>query len=76
MKMLAPVEEMKPVSWVSIHLEMFYFFFLRFYVFIHERQTERGRDTGRGRSRVHAGSPMRDKIPGPWGLTLSRSRSG
>ena len=31
------------------------------------RDTERarGRDTGRGRSRLHAGSPMRDSIPGP-----------
>ena len=25
---------------------------------------ERGRDTGRGRSRLHAGSPMWDSIPG------------
>ena len=25
---------------------------------------ERGRDTGRGRSRLHAGSPMWDLIPG------------
>ena len=29
------------------------------------RDTERGRDTGRGRSRLHAGCPMRDSIPGP-----------
>ena len=31
-----------------------------------ERQTERerGRDTGRGRSRPHAGSPTWDSIPG------------
>ena len=28
------------------------------------RDTERGRDTGRGRSRLHAGSLMRDSIPG------------
>ena len=27
-----------------------FFFFLRFYLFIHERHTERGRDIGRGRS--------------------------
>ena len=36
---------------------------------IHERHTERergrSRDTGRGRSRPHAGSPMQDSIPGP-----------
>ena len=37
-------------------------FFLRFYLFIHERVTERGRDIGRGRSRLHAGSPMWDLI--------------
>ena len=43
------------------------FFFLRFYLLIHERHTERGRDTGRGRSRLAAGSPMRDSIPGPQG---------
>ena len=38
--------------------------FLRFYLFIHERQGERGRDTGRGRSRLHAGSLMGDLILG------------
>ena len=30
-----------------------------------DTDTERGRDTGRGRSRLHAGSPTRDLIPGP-----------
>ena len=38
--------------------------FLRFYLFIHETQRERGRDTGRGRSRLHAGSLMWDSILG------------
>ena len=28
------------------------------------RERERGRDTGGGRSRLHAGSPMQDLIPG------------
>ena len=28
------------------------------------RDTERGRDTGRGRSRLHTGSLMQDSIPG------------
>ena len=32
---------------------------------IHERQTERGRDTGRERSRLLTGSPMRDRAPNP-----------
>ena len=39
------------------------FSFLRFYLYIYERHRERGRDTGGGRSRLHAGSPMRDSIP-------------
>ena len=36
------------------------------YLFIHEkhRLRERGRDTGRGRSRLLRGSPVRDSIPG------------
>ena len=49
------------------------FFFLRFYLFIHDRRREReiGRDTGRGRSRLRAGSPPWDSIPSlqdhtPW----------
>ena len=29
-----------------------------------EKEIERGRDIGRGRSRLHAGSPMWDLIPG------------
>ena len=33
------------------------------------RDTERGRDIGRGRSRLHAVSPMWDLIPGPWDHT-------
>ena len=38
---------------------------LRFYLFIHERHRERGRDIGRGRSRLPVGSLMQDSIPGP-----------
>ena len=30
-----------------------------------DTHTERGRDTGRGRSGLHAGSSMQDLIPGP-----------
>ena len=43
-----------------------YFFFFKIYLFIHEghRDRERGRDMGRGRSRLHAGSPTRDSTPG------------
>ena len=51
--------------------------FLRFYLFIHERHRERvgdgvGRDTGRGRSRVHAGSQMWDSILGLQDHALSQ----
>ncbi|XP_041623586.1 uncharacterized protein LOC121497892 isoform X2 [Vulpes lagopus] len=42
------------------------------YLFIHDR--ERGRDTGRGRSRLHAGSPTRDSIPGLQDRALGRRR--
>ena len=45
-------------------LNQFLSFFKRFYLFIHERHTERGRDIGRGRSRLHTGSQMWDSILG------------
>ena len=48
-------------SFLSLRL----FFFLRFYLFIHERHRERGRDVGRGRSRLPTGTLMQDSIPGP-----------
>ena len=41
-----------------------------FYLFM--RDTERGRDIGRGRSRLPVGSPMQDSIPGPWDHDLSQ----
>ena len=41
----------------------FSIFFLRFYLFIH-REGERGRDTGRGRSRYHTESLTWDSIQG------------
>ena len=34
------------------------------YLFMKDRERERGRDIGRGRSRLHAGSPMWDSILG------------
>ena len=40
-------------------------FLKSFYLFIHERHRERGRDTGRERSRFPTGSMMWDLIPGP-----------
>ena len=47
--------------------------FLRFiYLFMRDthRERERGRDTGRGRSRLHAGSPTWDSISGLQDHTL------
>ena len=37
-----------------------------------DTQRERGRDTGRGRSRLHAGSLMWDLIPALWDHALSQ----
>ena len=57
-----------------MHLIRKFDFLKRFYLFIHERHTERGRDTGRGRSRLPVGSPMQDLIPGPWDHDLSQNQ--
>ena len=38
------------------------------------RDTERGGDTGFGRSRLHVGSPTWDSISGPWGHALTQGR--
>ena len=43
-------------------------------LFIHERHTERGRDIGRGRSTLSAGSPKRYLIPGPQDHNLSQKQ--
>ena len=51
------------------NISLFILFY--FILFIHKRQRERGRDTGRGRSRLPAGSPMQDSIPGPRDHDLS-----
>ena len=49
---------------VSVSCAYFFFFFLRI-LFIHERHTQRGRDIGRGRSKLHAGSQRETPgIPG------------
>ena len=46
------------------------FFFFKI-LLIHERHKERRRDKGRGRSRLPAGSPMWNLIPGPQDHDLS-----
>ena len=53
-----------------------FFFFLKIYfLFIHEAHTHThthtGGERGRRRSRIPAGSPMRDSIPGPRDHDLS-----
>ena len=42
----------------------FFFFKIFIYLFMRDTEGQRGRDTGRGRSRLHAGSPMWHSIPG------------
>ena len=42
-----------------------FFFSCKYLIYLFMRERERGRDTDRGRSRLHAGSPMWDSIPGP-----------
>ena len=40
-----------------------------------DTEREKGRDTGRGRSRLHAGSPIWDPIPGPQDPYLSQRQT-
>ena len=42
------------------------------YLFMRDRETERGTDVGRGRSRLHAGSPTWDSVPGLQDQALGR----
>ena len=48
----------------------FWPFFFKDFIDLLMRDTERGRDTGRGRSKVPMGSLMWDLIPGPRDHTL------
>ena len=41
-----------------------YLFIYLDFIYLFMRDTHRGTDTGRGRSRLHAGNPTRDLIPG------------
>ena len=56
-----PGPSTNPSSQVS---EFFLKDFLFIYLFMRDTERERGRDTVRGRSRLHAGSPMWDSILG------------
>ena len=53
---------------LSIQVFLDFFFLFRFHLFIHKR----GRDIGRGRSRLPAGSLMQDSILGPQHQDLSQ----
>ena len=45
-------------------IHCFNFFKDFIYLLMRDAEREKGRDTGRGRSRLHTGSPTRDLIPG------------
>ena len=47
-------------------------FFFKDLIYLFMRDTEKGRDTGRGRSRLPAGTPKWDWIPGPQDQALSQ----
>ena len=60
------------------HYKIFYFtgfFFLRFLIYLFMRDTDRGRDVGRGRSRLPMGSLMWDSILGPQDHDLSQRQT-
>ena len=61
----------KPLSHLGRSFSKIFFFQILF-IYSRETQIERGRDTGRGRSRLHAGSPMWDLIPGLQDHALGR----
>ena len=46
-------------------LKPVYFLFLKDFIYLFMRDAERGRNTGKGKSRFPAGSPMWDSIPDP-----------
>ena len=61
----------RKMEWSEIYLKG-QFFFLRFYLFIHEKDI--GRDTGRERSRLPKGSLIQDSIPRPRDHDLSQKQ--
>ena len=50
------------------YLKVIFIYFFKDLIYLFKRDTkiekERGRDTGKERSRLHSGSPMWDSIPG------------
>uniref|UniRef100_A0A8C0MV96 Serine/threonine-protein kinase OSR1 n=1 Tax=Canis lupus familiaris TaxID=9615 RepID=A0A8C0MV96_CANLF len=74
-KIVEEPQSNRSVTFKLVLFFFFFFFFLRFYLFIHERHRERGRDIGRERSRIHAGSPMWNSIPGLQDHALSQRQT-
>ena len=52
-----------------------FFFFKIFFFYLFKRHTQRGRDIGRRRNRLPAGSPMQDSIPEPQHHDLSQRQT-
>ena len=55
----------RPLPGVLYPISSYLFIFLRFYLFVHERQRYR-------QKQLPAGSRMRDSVPGPWDHALSQ----
>ena len=53
-----------PIIRKEMELVLFCFFKDFIYLFMRDTERERGRDTDKGRSRLHVGSPMWDLYPG------------
>ena len=52
-----------------------FIYFFKKILFTHKRHRKRGRDIGRGRSRLPVGSLMQDSIPGPQDHDLSQKQT-
>ena len=62
-------------NWATSDKVSWQIFFNFIYLFMRDRERERGRDTVRGRSRLHAGSLTWDLIPGLQDHTVDRRRA-
>ena len=45
------------------------------FIYLFMRHRETGRDLGRGRNRLPAGTPIQDSIPGPWDHDLAQRQA-
>ena len=57
-------------------MAVYLFVFLKDFIYLFMRDTKKGRDIGRGRHRLPAGSAMWDLIPGPQDHDLSQRQIG